>query len=115
VSDKTEEPTPRKLAKSREKGEAWVSATSAQSIAFLVAVLMVPATIAAAASEAGAMLKSVIASSAAPPLDHERAVRAVVSLVAPPLLACKRALSLRHAERFPISGGWTPLPASARW
>jgi type III secretion protein U len=87
VSDKTEEPTPRKLAKSREKGEAWVSATSAQSIAFLVAVLMVPATIAAAASEAGAMLKSVIASSAAPPLDHERAVRAVVSLVAPPLLA----------------------------
>jgi type III secretion protein U len=87
VSDKTEEPTPRKLAKSREKGDAWASAPTAQSIAFLVAVLMVPATIAATAAQASTMLRAALAGGTAPPLAHESAVRAVVALVAPPLAA----------------------------
>jgi flagellar biosynthesis protein FlhB len=87
VSDKTEEPTPRKLAKSREKGEASVSAAAAQAVAFLAAVLIVPATVAATAAEASSMLKAAIAGGSASSIGHEGTLRALVSLVGPPLLA----------------------------
>jgi flagellar biosynthesis protein FlhB len=87
VSDKTEEPTPRKLAKSREKGEAWTSAATAQAVAFLAAVLVVPAALAATAGEASAMLKAALAGGAGAALGGAGVVRTLVSLVGPPLLA----------------------------
>ncbi len=59
--DKTEEATPRRLRKAREDGDSGVSAFAAQSIAFVVAVALVPSTARALASRASADLREVIA------------------------------------------------------
>jgi flagellar biosynthesis protein FlhB len=93
VSDKTEEPTPRRLAKSREKGEAWVSPATSQAMAFLVAVLVAPAAVAATASQAADMLKAVLRADAVTTLAPADVVRIVVGLVAP-LLAAALACSV---------------------
>jgi type III secretion protein U len=57
VSDKTEEPTPRRLRKAREEGDSGVSAFAAQSVAFVVAVALAPAAIRALASYASNALR----------------------------------------------------------
>jgi flagellar biosynthesis protein FlhB len=64
MSDKTEAPTPRRLAKAREKGEVAVSAAASQALGFLVAVLTVGAAVTATASEASSLLRGAIAGSA---------------------------------------------------
>ena len=43
MSDKTEEPTPKRLRKAREDGDSGTSAFLAQSVAFVVAVSLLPA------------------------------------------------------------------------
>jgi flagellar biosynthesis protein FlhB len=86
VSDKTEDPTPRRLAKAREKGDVAVSAVTSQSIGFLVAVLVVPAAVAATAARASELLRAALTGNAAgPPI--EAAVKDVAILVAPVLVA----------------------------
>jgi flagellar biosynthesis protein FlhB len=40
VSDKTEDPTPRRLLSAREKGDVAVSGFASQSLGFLVAVCL---------------------------------------------------------------------------
>jgi flagellar biosynthesis protein FlhB len=87
LSDKTEEPTPRRLAKSREKGETWVSPATSQALAFLVAVLVAPAAVAATASQAAEMLKAVLRTGATTAMAPADAVRILVGLVAPILAA----------------------------
>jgi flagellar biosynthesis protein FlhB len=52
LSDKTEEPTPRRLRKAREDGDSGASAYAAQSIAFLVAAAIAPGAVRAAAERA---------------------------------------------------------------
>ena len=61
MSDKTEDPTPKRLAKAREKGDVAMSAVASQAIAFLVAVLVAPAAIAAMATESTRELKAAMA------------------------------------------------------
>src|SRR3954468_8501350 len=61
MSDKTEDPTPKRLAKAREKGDVPMSAVASQAIAFLVAVLVAPAAIAAMATETTRQLKAAMA------------------------------------------------------
>ena len=42
MSDKTEEPTPRRLNKARQEGDSAVSATLGQSVGFVVVVALLP-------------------------------------------------------------------------
>lgn len=95
MSDKTEDPTPRRLAKAREKGDVAVSGAASQAVGFLVAVALVPGAIAATASEAGALFRralgnegrEAVGASAAASDVALGAVQTVVTLVAPLLLA----------------------------
>jgi flagellar biosynthesis protein FlhB len=50
MSDKTEDPTPKRLRKAREEGDSGVSTQAAQAVAFLVAVALAPAAIGALAA-----------------------------------------------------------------
>jgi flagellar biosynthesis protein FlhB len=65
MSDKTQEPTPRRLRKAREEGDSGVSAYAAQSVAFVVAVALVPAAVRALASRSADDLRRAIATAAA--------------------------------------------------
>jgi flagellar biosynthesis protein FlhB len=93
VSEKTEEPTPRRFAKAREKGDVAVSAATSQALGFLVALLVVPGTIAATAVEAGGVFRRALQLS--PPEDAaQAAVKSVVLLVAPLLAAVAAAAAV---------------------
>lgn len=61
MSDKTEEPTPKRLRAAREEGDSGTSAYAAQAVAFLAAVLLVPAAATALATRASDDLRGVIA------------------------------------------------------
>ena len=64
MSDKTEEPTPKRLRKAQEEGNSPLSTFASQSVAFLCAVAIAPAAVAALASEAGGDLRAAIARAA---------------------------------------------------
>lgn len=66
MSDKSEEPTPKRLQKAQEEGNSPISAFASQALAFLVAVAVAPAAIAALATRASADLRSAIAHAADP-------------------------------------------------
>jgi flagellar biosynthesis protein FlhB len=93
VSDKTEDPTPRRLAKAREKGDVAVSGAASQAIGFVVALALVPAALAATAAEASHAFRRALApgSPAASTID---AVHTVVVLVAPVLTGIAAAAAL---------------------
>lgn len=61
-SDKTEEPTPRRLKKAREDGDSAVSSTLAQSVGFMVVVALLPGLFLALTVGAGAALRTAILS-----------------------------------------------------
>jgi len=86
VSAKTEDPTPRRLAKAREKGDVAVSIATSQGLGFLVAVFVVPATIAATAAHATGLLRGALGG-AGPVWSASSLVRDVVVLVSPLLIA----------------------------
>jgi type III secretion protein U len=90
VSDKTEEPTPRRLRKAREEGDSGSSTYAAQAIAFLVAVALVPSAVHALASNAAADLREAIAHAADPGaarFDALAVATTVVALAFPVLVA----------------------------
>ena len=60
MSEKTEEPTPQRLRKAREEGDAGVSVQAASAIGFLVAVALVPAALAAVAERATSLVVAAI-------------------------------------------------------
>lgn len=61
MSDKTEEPTPKRLRKAQEEGDSPISSFASQAVAFLAAVAIVPAAITALASSAATDLRAAIA------------------------------------------------------
>ena len=61
MSDKTEEATPKRLRKAQEEGDSPISAFASQSVAFLCAVALAPAAIAALASRTDGDLRAAIA------------------------------------------------------
>ncbi len=61
MSDKTEEPTPKKLRKAQEEGNSPISSFASQAVAFLCAVAVAPAAIAALTTESTTQLRSVLA------------------------------------------------------
>ena len=91
MSDKTEEPTPRKIHKAQEEGNSPLSTFASQSVAFLAAVAIAPAAIAALASRAGADLRGAIAhagdTSPAVAFDASNLASSVLLLSAPILAA----------------------------
>ena len=91
MSDKTEEPTPRRLARAREKGEVAVSGAASQAIGFVVALLVVPGTMAATAAEATALFRRALAAPAAP---MESGIASTIVVLVAPLLAAVAAAAL---------------------
>jgi flagellar biosynthesis protein FlhB len=83
-SDKTEEATPRKLAKAREKGDVAVSMATSQAFGFLVAVLVVPATVAATAARATGLFRGALGGA---PWSADSIAKDVALLVSPLLVA----------------------------
>lgn len=61
MSDKTEEPTPKRLKKAREQGDSALSAPLGQAVGFLVVVSLLPALLVALTVAAGAALRHAIA------------------------------------------------------
>jgi type III secretion protein U len=66
VSDKTEQPTPRRLRRAAEEGDAPISASASQALAFLCAVAIAPAAVVALAARGASDLKAAIAEASAP-------------------------------------------------
>ena len=92
MSDKTEDPTPKRLRKAQEEGDSPISAFASQSVAFVVAVAVAPLAVSALASHASADLRATIARVAeggafAGPFDPTPHALALVALAAPLLVA----------------------------
>jgi len=62
MSDKTEEPTARRLKKARQEGDSAVSAALGQSVGFLVVLSLLPASLLALTAGAGSALRAAISS-----------------------------------------------------
>jgi len=105
VSDKTEDPTPRRLAKAREKGEVAVSATASQSLGFLVAVFTVTGTVTATASEASALLRRAIREGGTSWSSQDFALE-LVKLVTPLLVVVGASAALSTVVQ--TGGLWAP-------
>lgn len=60
MSDKTEEPTPKRLRKAQEEGNSPLSTFASQSVAFVCAVAVAPAAFASLALRAGGDLRAAI-------------------------------------------------------
>ncbi|MBS2012069.1 MAG: EscU/YscU/HrcU family type III secretion system export apparatus switch protein [Deltaproteobacteria bacterium] len=90
-SDKTEEPTPKRLRKAQEEGDSPISTFASQSVAFLAAVAVAPAAITAVSERAGADLRAAVARAGDPSIgvrfDPASLASSVVLLSAPILAA----------------------------
>ena len=60
MSDKTEEPTPRRLKKAREEGDSAVSTVLGQGVGFMVVIALLPALFLGLTVEVGAALRAAI-------------------------------------------------------
>ena len=87
MSDKTEEPTPKRLRKAQEEGNSPLSTFASQSVAFVCAIAVTPAAGIALAAQAGGDLRAGIARAgdAAPGIAFDPAAiaQSVVMLSAP--------------------------------
>ncbi len=86
MSDKTEQPTPRRLRKAREAGDNPVSGALVQSAGFVAALAVAPAAVAALAARTGSLIRAALAE----PLPRSvgaMLAREVIWLSAPMLLA----------------------------
>jgi flagellar biosynthesis protein FlhB len=89
-SDKTEQPTPRRLRKAREQGDSAVSVELGRSVGLLVVLAVLPGLLAAITAGVGAALRAAI--SGGGQADLRGAAWLVVALSAP-LLAAAAAVS----------------------
>ncbi len=103
MSDKTEEPTPRRLRKAREEGDSGTSAYAAQAVAFVVAVALVPVAVRALASHAAEDLRAAFGVVAAGDVARQAArldathwATTFVALCFPVLLAAGAAGAVVH-------------------
>lgn len=91
MSDKTEEATPKKLRKAQEEGDSPISSFASQAIAFLCAVAVAPAALAALASHTTSDLRAAIARAGDPSLTVKLeplpVAMTVITLTAPVLAA----------------------------
>lgn len=91
MSDRTEEPTPRRLRRAREEGDAGVSTYGAQAVSFTVAVALVPGLVGATVTAATSGLQRAIALANAhaprPAFDAGAFAGSIVLVTAPFLFA----------------------------
>jgi type III secretion protein U len=91
VSDKTEDPTPRRLRRAREEGDSGASGYAAQAVALVAAVALVPAAVRALASRTSDDLRAAIERAAHPArglqVDPQQLATTVIALASPVLLA----------------------------
>ncbi|MBN1609675.1 MAG: EscU/YscU/HrcU family type III secretion system export apparatus switch protein [Polyangiaceae bacterium] len=81
MTDKTEQPTPRRLRKAREQGDSPISSVLVQASSFVVVLALTPAALKALAAEVVALLQKALQEhAAAPPLVL---VQGVCRLVVP--------------------------------
>jgi flagellar biosynthesis protein FlhB len=106
MSERTEEATPKRLRKALEEGDSPISAFATQAVAFVCAVAVAPAALAAVAEGTSADLRSAIAIAAkrspAVAFDGSAAGMSVVALVAPVLAAAAVAAAVASVVQ---SGG----------
>ena len=110
MSEKTEEPTPKRLEKARDDGDSGASAFASQALAFLVALALVVPAARAAAAWGAAALREAIARASTGGVDAgagaATAAWTVVALSAPPLLAAAAAAAA--ASIVQAGGGIAP-------
>ena len=82
MTDKTEQPTPRRLRKARQQGDSPVSGALIQAAAFVVALALVPVVVERTIAHAAALLRAAIDRGSAP-LDSVGLSLTVVVLVVP--------------------------------
>ncbi|HVH46188.1 MAG TPA: EscU/YscU/HrcU family type III secretion system export apparatus switch protein [Labilithrix sp.] len=90
MSDKTEEPTPKRLRKAQEEGDSPLSTFASQSVAFVCAVAIAPVAVLALATQAGGDLRVALSRAAdvAPSASCDPTVLATsVVLLSAPVLA----------------------------
>jgi flagellar biosynthesis protein FlhB len=94
MTDKTEEPTPRRLRRAREQGDSPVSGALGPSLGLIVGALLVPSALVATATRAAALVEGALHGQLpAPNATASVLAREVLSLVAP-LLAAVAAIGL---------------------
>lgn len=114
MSDKTEDPTPRRLRRARAEGDSGASSYAAQSIAFVLAVVVAAPAVRALASRASADLRGAIeqgahagAVGAALAFDSQAFATSVLALVLPALAVVGLAGGVAHVLQTggAIAGG----------
>lgn len=101
MTDKTEQPTPRRLRKAREEGDSPVSVALAQGVGFVAAIAVLPALGAAAMSEFSDLVRRALEQPGSAAAPSEIAA-AVLRLSVPLLLAVSLASA---AVAFAQTGG----------
>lgn len=100
MSDKTEDPTPRRLRKAREEGDSGASGHAAQAVAFVAAVAVAPSAVRALASRTSEDLRAAIGAASRPDLavrfDVQSLGTTLVALSLPMLLAAGVAGAVAH-------------------
>src|SRR6478735_3321365 len=92
MSDKTEQPTPRRLAKVRREGDSPVSTTLSQSVGFMAALSLAGGAVALATEQAGVLLSGALRHPSEP-ASPMTIVRAVLSMSLPLVAAAAVASS----------------------
>jgi flagellar biosynthesis protein FlhB len=103
MSEKTEQPTARRLRRARDEGDSGASPYATQAVAFLVAVVLAPAAGVATAERTSldlrAAMKTVVPPGAIPRLDPFRLAVEIIGLTAPLLAAVGLAVAIVHAAQ----------------
>jgi len=101
MSEKTEQPTPKRLAKARSEGDSPLSAALSQSVGFVAALAVVGGAIAVAAEQASALIRAALARPLEPATPGTLA-RVVLGITLPVLAASAAASA---AASFAQTGG----------
>jgi type III secretion protein U len=88
MSEKTEDPTPKRLRKAEEEGDSGASQYAARAVAFLVTITLLPAAVSALAHESRSMLMAAVerAGDADPHVGDPTAIGPKVVMLALPVL-----------------------------
>src|SRR5450755_4007162 len=101
MSEKTEQPTPKRLAKARAEGDSAVSAALSQSVGFVAALAVVSGVVAVATERAAALISAALARPSA--VATPGTLAAIVLGVTVPVVAVAAAASA--AVSFAQTGG----------
>jgi flagellar biosynthesis protein FlhB len=101
MSDKTEQATPKRLAKARREGDSPISAALSQSVGFIAALSVVGGVVALATEQAGALLSAALQHPSQPAAPST--IARVVLSISLPIVAVAAAASA--AASFVQTGG----------